>query len=344
MSQWIIRIVFFLMIVFFGRFLPAAAEIQRIAVLDPVLQPRSLHVQGDRAYVTEKDAIHIVSMGSGEILGRFGKRGEGPGEFKRTPVLRVYPDVLVVNTWGKILFYTPEGRYLREMKHRFGRDVGAIPLGDGYVAQKTDFSEKEQQAVQSFGIYDGSFKLIKTLFESPNPYEIDILPGDKKQPYPVIHDNISLEVAGERIYIADSRRGFHFEVYDRNGAPHDDIHVALTPRRVDESFRRKRIADLEAQPWWGQFKGKLEPVFPEFFPEIRFFTVRDDRIYVQTFVEEGDGVLFRVYDLARRRMSTVLLPRACDGDRSLYDIHRGRYLFLRLDDDTDTWELCACDA
>jgi hypothetical protein len=319
--------------------LAADTGAKKIGTLDSILQPRSLHVYGDRAYVVENYTINIISLGTGELINSFGKRGEGPGEFKRSPVLRIYPDFLAVNSWGKLVFFGHEGRYIKEMKHQFGRDVGAIPLGDRYVAQKSDFSEKDQQAVQSFGIYNSSFNLVKTIFQSPNPFEIDILPGNQKQPYPVIHDNISLDVYEERIYIADSRKGFYFKVFDSHGKWLHDIKADVPPTRVSDPFRTRLLEKLKSEPWWKQFENKLEPVFPEFLPEIRFFTIQHNKIYVQTFIEKEDDALFRIHDLTTKKMSTIYLPRACDGALKWYDIQKGDYYYLRENEDTDMWEL-----
>ena len=333
------RIIFVDLIVLFFLLLPGKTEAKKIAILDSILKPRNLYVHLDRAYITEKHIIHIISLKTGVLLQSFGKQGEGPGEFKGIPELRVFPDFLTVNSWGKIIFFDHNGRYINERKHQFGHHTGAIPLGDKYVAQKSNFSEKDQKVVQIFGIYDDSFNLLKNIFESPNPNEMDILPGSKKQPYPVINDNISLEIYDGRIYIADSRKGFYFKVFDNNGTWLQDINVSLPPKKVDDKFKKKMLMKLASEPWWGQFKNKFEPVFPKFYPEIRFFNIQDNKIYVQTFTEKGDDCLFLIYDITSKRISKVFLPRAYDSTIKRYDIQNGQYYYLRENEESDYWEM-----
>jgi hypothetical protein len=339
MSKFKTEIMVVFGVMFFLLILPLPAESEKISTLETILKPRSLHVYGERAFITEKDRIHIVSLNNGELLNSFGKQGEGPGEFKGTPTLRIFPDTLTINSWGKISFFDHDGQYIKEMKHQFGHHVGAIPLGDKFIGQKSNFSEKEKIILQSYGIYDASFHLLKKLFESPNPHELDILPGDGKQPFPVVNDNISLDTDDERIYISDSRQGFFFKIFDSSGKWVEDIRVNLPPRRVDNHFKKNMLARLEAERWWKQFKNKLDPVFPRFFPEIHFFLVRDKKIFVQTYVEKENRSLFRIYDLPTQKLSEVFLPTAYDKTNTWYDIRNGRYYYLKNNESTDTWEL-----
>ena len=67
-------------------------EANLIGTLEDILKPRSLTVYKGKAYITEKEAIHIVSLESGKLLKSFGRKGEGPGEFKRAPNIRIVDD------------------------------------------------------------------------------------------------------------------------------------------------------------------------------------------------------------------------------------------------------------
>ena len=99
------------------------------------------------------------------------------------------------------------------------------------------------------------------------------------------------------------------------------------------------LMKLTSESWWKQFKNKLEPVFPKFFPEIRFFNILDNKIYVQTFTEKGDDCLFRIYDITSKGISNVFLPRACEGTIKWYDIQNGQYYYLKENEESDSWEM-----
>ncbi len=314
-------------------------EAKLIGPLEKILTPRSIIVYKNKAYIAEKDTIHIVSLESGKLMKSFGKKGEGPGEFKRTPNIRIVDDRLIVNSWGKIMYFDLDGNYQKERKHQFGRDTGAIPLGENFAAQRSEFSEKEQIALQEFGIYDQNFKLICKLFEGPSPNELDILPGNLKQPFPMITHQISMQVYNGNVYISDTRKGFYFQVFNRDGKRAEEIRIEQDPLKVGGEYKKKALEKLVRKTWWKSFKDKLDPVFPEYFPEIRFFTIRDHKIYVETHLEKGGKTLFSVYDLKTKKISEILLPPASDGSFARYDFDKETYYYLFENEDDDNWEL-----
>ncbi len=339
MPRWFIRIIvtFLVSCIFFVFQMKVEAKF--IGVLEDILQPGSIKVYKGKAYITEKEAVHIVSLETGKLLKSFGKKGEGPGEFRRAPKIRISGNSLIVNTWGKIIYFDLAGNYQKERKHQFGRHTGAIPLGENFAAQRSDFSEKEQAAVQEFGIYDQDLKLIKKIFFGPSPEELDILPGNRKQPYPMITEKISMEVYNGRVYISDTRKGFYFEVFDKQGNRIEEILVKGIPVKVSREYKKRALEKLRSAKWWKSLKHKLEPVFPEFFPEIKFYTLNGDQIYVETHLTKGDNSLFRIYDLETKKVSEIYLPVASDRSFKRYDIRNGKYYYLKENEEDDNWEL-----
>ena len=337
--NWIKKIILICLIVIFFMVWSLYPGPVKISSLDKILRPRTLLIDGDRAYITERECIHIVSLVTGEILKTFGKRGEGPGEFKSTPLIRMYERGLVADSWGKVLFFDRDGNYQSEFRHQFTHETGIIPLNGTYAAQKSDFPEKEQKASQEFGIYDASFKLIRKIWNAPSPGDIFILSGSGKQPFPMIRDRIYMDAIDGKIYISDSRKGFYFRIFDEHGYPAGDIFVRLEPVKVNAEYKARMLEQLTRESWWGKLKDKLDPVFPEFFPEIRFFTLSGRQIFVETYIDNGDRRLFRIYNVDTKKMSEAYLPAASDLTVKRYDFHKGYYYFLRENEDDETWEL-----
>ena len=80
---------------------------EKAAVLPELSDPASFHIDGERIYIVERTTIHIYSSKDYTLIKKFGKRGEGPGEFRTgqesSVLLYVQPDYLQVN----LLFARP---------------------------------------------------------------------------------------------------------------------------------------------------------------------------------------------------------------------------------------------
>jgi hypothetical protein len=50
--------------------------------LPDLLDPAAIHVDGNRMYITEHATIYIYSTKDYHLIKKFGRRGEGPKEFK----------------------------------------------------------------------------------------------------------------------------------------------------------------------------------------------------------------------------------------------------------------------
>jgi hypothetical protein len=71
---------------------------------------------------------------------KFGKPGQGPQEFAPTPgstgSLTIYPqtDSIVINSPGKVSFYTKDGKFIKEMKFSAGLMGGFYqPIGSQFA-------------------------------------------------------------------------------------------------------------------------------------------------------------------------------------------------------------------
>lgn len=328
---------------FLGIFLVQTRWIsaEKIADLPDILKPESFILKGDKGYIAERKRIFIISLDTGKVIKSFGKQGEGPGEFKGRPQLTVYPDYLVVNSWGKIMYFSHTGEYLRQQSHQLGHHPGALPIKDGFAGQKSGYSEKDRGVTQSFGIYDKDFKLVKQIFEAPNLSEYEIRPGQAKQPYYVIKDYIGFQVYNDKVFVADSRKGLFFKVFDHRGQWLYDIRVPTTPVTISRQVKERELANLERQAWWAHLKDRFTPQMPESYPEIRHFLIIDKKIYILTYQEKGGECLMKILDLQGKTLGTIFVPAAMEETRALYGIDNNRYYYLKDNEESETWELHA---
>ncbi len=100
---------------------------EKIAAFPEIKKPQSLDVDKDRAYVVEGAEVFVYSLKNFKLLAKFGKRGEGPQEFRISPTGRVvvHPlgDYLYISSMGKMSKFTRDGKYISEV---------ITPTGENY--------------------------------------------------------------------------------------------------------------------------------------------------------------------------------------------------------------------
>ena len=200
----------------------------QIIPLPDLLEPIAIEVTETSIYIPEESVISMYSRQDYHLVQRFGKQGEGPGEFRYPPYVTAYPEFLLINNSSKIMFYSHQGEFIREIKLPFSYNYWAWPLlaaGENYVANMLEITQ-QGEVFHVFRIYDAAFEPIKVLADrivpSIPPPPPAPRPGTRgiripKQDYPAVPDCISCCVIGETIYLADTRKGFHIAVFDRNG-------------------------------------------------------------------------------------------------------------------------------
>ena len=78
----------------------------KVVILPHVNGPNNIAVDEEKIYITQRATIYIYSRNDYRFIGRFGKKGEGPGEFRldddNTVFLGVRSNDLIVNSVGRI--------------------------------------------------------------------------------------------------------------------------------------------------------------------------------------------------------------------------------------------------
>ena len=97
---------------------------------DELLQPVSIAVQGDRVYVLDAEAFHVVVFtAEGRFLRRFGGRGQGQGRFEAPRVLAASPtgDVYVLDSGNReVQRFSRDGEYLSRYAFRQDRTTETL--------------------------------------------------------------------------------------------------------------------------------------------------------------------------------------------------------------------------
>jgi hypothetical protein len=134
-------------------------QAEKLATLPDIVAPRSFDIAGDKLYIIDKTGFFLYSMKDFTLIKRFGKQGEGPGEFKTMAFMSVYPEFLQINTWGKIMFFSRDGEFLRERKAPM-RFFSIYTVGEHFVGWESKPNLKTFRGKRTLAVFNKDFEPI----------------------------------------------------------------------------------------------------------------------------------------------------------------------------------------
>lgn len=320
-----------------------AAYAAKLAELPGHLVPNALAVGDHYFYITEGSAIYVYSLQDFKLVKKFGKRGEGPGEFKGTPSLTVLADQLMVNSTAKVSFYTNDGIYLKEFNNIVSGHTFR-PLGSRFAGRKS-LPDKEGQLWAAVNIYDSSFNKVKEIYRQKSITKI----GKGWQLFSRTY--FKYVVCDKKILIAGDKE-FVIQVYDFNGKPLPAIkrnyqRVKFTQEHAGRVLDYYRT-NPNTGPEYDQWKKIIH--FPDYFPAIRDIFKADNLIYVRTYKEKENMHEFFIFSADGKLQRHVFLPIAKSSaklaypymrDSAPFAVKNGKLFQLITDDDEEGCELHA---
>jgi beta-lactamase regulating signal transducer with metallopeptidase domain len=310
-----------LLVAIIGRYswtLTAAGDDVKIFALPPGVEPQVLAVDRDRIYLCEYEKvpqnpeshIAIYSRSDFSLLAKIGQVGKAAGEFQVFGPGRFYliNDQIWAMDLRKTIVFSRDGNFQKEMQ--IPREIFAplypiVPVGDKFVSLTGDWPDISKGRDRVFGrIYDSDFHMIKEFYGEipflapPPPPPPPPPPGQKteakvdnvtvaKKEYQAIPDCIDFAVAEDKIFVADTRKGFHIAVFDSQGAPLYEINKDYIALPVPPEYKAALMKKLqETQGWLNQVANiKFRDSFPAFYG----FKIANNKIYVSTYAEQ-DGL------------------------------------------------------
>jgi len=329
---------------------------ERIGVLEGVLKPQMIKVDGGELFVAEGQYIFVYSLPRLKMKFRIGKDGEGPGEFKldpaRTIIFSVHPDFILAESRNKIVYFDRGGRFLREKRKSPGI-LQVLPLGGNFAVLRIQYGQ-EGESYFVASVMDREFNEIRALYRQKF--------FNFKGKIHAIPDGLNMSVRDERLYLEESPDGFVIEVFDAAGKRTRRIERAHTPIAVTAIHRDKGLADLlqipallRAARQQGKAKvlNDLKPnlVYPEHLPAIAYMMVGANGIYLKTPLRKAGKAEFLHMDRQGELIATHYLPEAKEvdflvrmqGDKNYFTIHDDKYYYLKFreSEDDEAWEVHA---
>jgi hypothetical protein len=315
---------------------------QKVAVLREVVKPDMMLVKNNKLYVLEKTSIFIYSLKEFHLLKKFGRQGEGPGEFIARPfgppmTLSFHADYLLVNSNNRMSYFTLDGEYVKEEKSP--PNTVFYRVKQGYLGIGAAAAENNRAYI-CFRLFDMNFQNPKMLYQS----EISVgqgieflLPMNSLNNYPIYKGNIFF-VAG--------RKGFVIDCLDHTGKKLYSIEKKHDEKvKVTETYKKSTLNWFQKHPTFKQIFPQIRSsiIFKDYFPAVKSFSVDNDLLYVITNKTRNELWECIVMNLKGKELKRVFVPLPESEPYTyyplLYSIEKGKFYALMENEDDETWEL-----
>jgi len=314
---------------------------QKVVVMEEVLKPSIIAMDDNQIYITDNQTnVLIFNKKDFKFIKQFGKKGEGPKEFMAFAAVTPLKDKLLINSVGKISFFSKKGIYLNEIKSPagLGGGFGYIPIKDGYVAQGRAGGSDGLYSTISF--FDEKLKKVKEL------YRIKI--GEKGfSKIDVLNANVPYQAYQDKVFVT-GEKGFLVNVLNSKGDIVSKIEKKdYKPGEVNEKFKKQIHKTIEKQSPQQYAFLKDRMVFPKYFPAFSSFYIdsKVKMLYLFTWKIEKNIIECFVYDMDGKFQNRIDLPIEMQGSLRPYPmtIYDWKLYQLIDNDETEEWEMHITD-
>jgi hypothetical protein len=263
---------------------------------------------------------------------KFGKKGEGPGEFRFVPSVTAQKDHLLINTFGKILFFSKDGKFLKEKKTKVSMSSNYSPIGDKWVGMSFVNDMKAGTSTNKISLYDKELESIKEIagLVSTNFK----MTSSGKMSMAAVRDLLDYKVFEDKIFLGNTSKGFYFEILDKEGKQLYRINKEYKKQPFTEKHKKEFLEAMKLNPMFKRNKNRVEFEYRDFFPAYKGFQVKNGKIYVFTNETKEKTTKVIVLDLKGNVLKTAYLP--LKGRSSIYN---DRFYYLLEDEEAEEWGL-----
>lgn len=327
------KLVWILISLFFIFTVVSLAE--KTATFTQFVNPYSICVDSDHLYVSQGVRVFIFSLENYHLLKEFGKEGEGPGEVllnrrgaNTEIILFLEKDFLIVSTRGKVIYFSKDGEFIKEVKTegvgRFLAPMGKLFVGKTYITEKDGL-------YHGVVIYDANLKKVQEIYKHIHGFQ-----GIEKEFNPLTVDQADFDVCDGKIFVIDGDRT-KILIYDNKGKnlvsiiPKDEM-VAFTEEDKNDMIEGYKRVEF----WRNMYQSRKHLFkFPKYYPPIRWFFLDPvaKKVYVKTEKIEKEKRKWLVYDFKGQLLKEMFLPMG------LLRFYNGTYYRFHENEDEEVWEL-----
>ena len=285
---------------------------EKTVLLPDILKPSSIVVGKTQMYVVENATIYIYGLENFKLKKKFGKRGEGPGEFsmgrrsgRNTISITPRDDKIFISNRSKVLFFSTDGGFLSEKKLTEGFRSTIKPFGSGYVAL-TFSGFRSSKPTQTINLQDSNFNNIRILYNRNAGFFRRI--RNRSLKINNFESVFGFAVGKDRIYVMDSP-DFNIKIINSKGDFLSPINIEYKKVKISLSFKSKIMdyyKNVRYKNFWDRVKSRIE--IPDEFPAIQTIHAEDGRLYVQTYKRENGKTEFFIFNHSGKLDKKIMLP------------------------------------
>ncbi len=323
-----------ILVLMFTFNLSAKIKIQKLIIKD-VFKPHTITINDKIMVIADNYTLKLFKKDGDKFnstpFKTFGKRGEGPQEFKEFPFPQILKDEIMVSSLGKVLFYNFKGNLIKEQKTNIRTPL--VKYLDGKFVSNS-ISRKDKTLFISYNVYSSDFTNNKSFHES----EWCIQPGKKRTLFETYFFDTYQDKAIFAYYNDEPKIG----IVDKNAKIIRNI-ILKTNRQVFNSKDMKNIINSlknnSADTSYLEFIKKTRQ--PKYFPYIRYCKVDKDKIYVFTYKKKNNLTQCLVYNFKGKEIKRCFVPikETTLLDKAIFTVYNNTLFQLIEDIDKEEWFL-----
>jgi len=311
------------MLMFYG----GIAYGKKVHVFTEILKPNRIVMDQDYIYITERTTVFVFLKKNYSFIKKFGGHGEGPGEFKVPLFLVPLEDKLMINSVGKISYFSKQGDLLEEIKNESSGSY-FYPLKKGFIG--STYTAEKGLRYYTVNLFNEKLEKGREVYKEQTSIQ---QPGKIE----LFRRAFMHKTYQDWIYVT-GKEGFVLDCISKTGE------VIYTIKR--ENFKRHKITRADIKNADKYFKIRYEEIkeritYPDFFPEIRAFYVVDDKIYILPYEWKDDALKFYVYKINGEFLAETYIHLAMKYSMQPFPftIQNDKVYQLIENDTTEDWEL-----
>jgi len=276
---------------------------KKVSNMNEISKPVNILVDESQIYVVSGAKIYVYSAKNYSFKKVFGKKGEGPEEFKIENniglQLSPYHDDLMITTSNKLHFYSKDGNEIKAIpKPQNARDIIRFSTNN-YLGRS--YEAKEEKLIEIINLYDENFNKVKEIYQKPN-----LKKGGRHIYLFDLEKRIVFQGGREHIYILNKNE-FDIQVYDNKGNFIYSIEKDLPTVEVTDNDKNllfdyyKRLVKNFAL-----IKPRL--VIPKYYPAIYDFSESNNKLYILTWKVEDKKREILVTNLKGKVLLKSFIP------------------------------------
>ncbi|MEN8223140.1 MAG: hypothetical protein ABFR36_07750 [Acidobacteriota bacterium] len=309
---------------------------KKIAEFEDIYNLIYFYIDGNDLYAIDGEGVKHFSIRDMELKRIIGKKGEGPGEYKGFPRVKITHDQIMITGFTKILFFSRNGEYINEVKKPVNYSANIV--GKNILVTESDIDSKNRLAKSSVWVSDKNFNKIRDLYS----YERKLPEIPEKKSVKLKFDrelfhSLPIAVTGdENIYVYRKSKNFSIDIYNSMGDKVRTLKREVTLVKITEEFKKNFIAFMD------QNRVKVNDgvsfdwnyIFTEYIPPITYLRVQDNKLYITTYDKTGKNKKISMMDMNGKILKKGMVPLKY---KSVMDEDK---IYYMIDNENDeVWEL-----